>query len=142
MTKRDPLKKEGMHYGATPKVFSNAAKLRKNMTDPEKKLWGYLKTKPMGYKFRRQHPIAIYILDFYCHQLRLSIEVDGGYHLSKEQREIDKKRTNFLKSVGITEFRFTNQDILNHVDKSIEIITAHLRAASPLGAGGERRQKS
>jgi very-short-patch-repair endonuclease len=135
MTKRDPLKKEGMHYGATPQLFRNAAALRKNMTNPEKKLWGYLKTKPMGYKFRRQHPIASYILDFYCHKLRLSIEVDGAYHLSKEQREIDKQRTKFLKSVGITELRFTNQEIENQFDKSVTIIDSNLRDASPLGAG-------
>lgn len=120
---------EGMHYGATPKVFRNAARLRKNMTDPEKKLWEYLKTQPMGYKFRRQHPISKYILDFYCHKLRLSIEVDGGYHLTKEQIEIDNQRTEFLKSVGITEIRFTNQEILNQFDKSIKMIKSRLHHA-------------
>jgi len=127
MIKKDPLQMEGMHYGATPKVFRNAARLRKNMTDPEKKLWEYLKTQPLGYKFRRQHPISKYILDFYCHKLRLSIEVDGGYHLTKEQREIDNQRTEFLKSVGITEIRFTNQEILNQFGKSIKMINSRLR---------------
>jgi len=121
-----------MHYGATPKVFRNAAKLRKNMTDPKKKVWGYLKTKPMGYKFRRQHPISSFILDFYCHKLRLSIEVDGGYHLTKAQRESDNQRTEYLKSIGITELRFTNQEIENHFDKSVKIIDGILRKSSPL----------
>ena len=131
MTKKDPLKLEGMHYGATPEVFRNAAKLRENMTDPERKLWEYLKTKPMGYKFRRQHPISRYILDFYCHQLRLSIEVDGGYHLTIEQREIDNQRTEYLESVGITVYRFTNQEILNQFEQSIDMITSKIRDTSP-----------
>ncbi len=120
-----------MHYGATPEVFRNAAKLRENMTDPERKLWEYLKTKPMGYKFRRQHLISRYILDFYCHQLRLSIEVDGGYHLTIEQREIDNQRTEYLESVGITVYRFTNQEILNQFEQSIEMITSKIRDTSP-----------
>jgi very-short-patch-repair endonuclease len=102
--KKDSLKKSGMHDGATPKVFKNAAKLRENMTQSEIRLWEYLKTKPFGYKFRRQHPIAGYVLDFYCHKLRLSIEVDGGYHLKKEQKEKDIERTAYLNSVGIIEW--------------------------------------
>ncbi|MEM6517631.1 MAG: DUF559 domain-containing protein, partial [Bacteroidota bacterium] len=79
--KKDPLKISGMHDSATPNIFKNAARLRSNMTEPKIKLWDYLKIKPKGFKFRRQHPIAGYVLDFYCHKLRLSIEIDGGYHL-------------------------------------------------------------
>ena len=139
--KNDPLKISGMHDGATPKVYRNAAKLRENMTEPEIKLWDYLKTKPMGFKFRRQHPIAGYILDFYCHKLRISIEVDGGYHLNKEQKELDTQRTEYLKSVDITEYRFTNEEILNQFEKSIEFINSKLRVGSPLGVGGERGNK-
>jgi len=131
MTKKDHLQMEGMHYGATPKVFRNAARLRKNMTDSERKLWAYLKTQPMRYKFRRQHPISKYTLNFYCHKLRLSIEGDGGYHLTKKQREIDNRRTEFLKSVGISEFRFANQEILNAFEQSIEMITSKIRDAFP-----------
>lgn len=88
--KKDPLKISGMHDGAAPSVFKNAERLRENMTEPELKLWDYLKTKPMGFKFRRQHPIAGYVLDFYCHKLRLSIELDGEYHLLKQSK---KKKT-------------------------------------------------
>ena len=139
--KNDPLKISGMHDSATPRVYRNAARLRKNMTESETKLWEYLKTKPLGYKFRRQHPIAGYVLDFYCHKLKLSIEIDGGYHLKKEQREIDRERTEYLKSVGITEYRFSNEEILNHFEESIEFINSKLRADTPLGAGGERGHK-
>ena len=130
-----------MHDGSTPKVFRNAAKLRENMTKAEIRLWEYLKTKPQGYKFRRQHPIAGYVLDFYCHKLKLSIEVDGGYHLNKEQKVKDIERTAYLNSVGIIEYRFTNQEILNQFDKSIEFINSKLRVDTPLGDGGERGHK-
>jgi len=139
--KNDPLKISGMHDGATAKVYRNAAKLRENMTEPEIKLWDYLKIKPMGFKFRRQHPISGYILDFYCHKLKLSIEIDGGYHLNKEQREKDIERTAYLNSVGITEYRFTNEEILHEFEKSIEFINSKLRVDSPLGVGGERGNK-
>ncbi len=73
-------KLESMHDGASPKIFRYAHILRKNMTEPELKLWEFLKKHPLGYKFRRQHPIHKYILDFYCHKKRLSIEVDGKNH--------------------------------------------------------------
>jgi very-short-patch-repair endonuclease len=121
MMEKDWLKISGMHDGATPKVFKNAAKLRENMTEPEIKLWDYLKTKPLGYKFRRQHPIAGYVLDFYCHKLRLSIEIDGGYHLKKEQKEKDTQRTEYLKGVGIAEHRFTNEEILSNFKKQLKL---------------------
>lgn len=85
--KNDDLNTSGMHNGATPSVFKNAAKLRASMTETEIRLRDYLRTKPIGFKFRRQHPISGYVLDFYCHKLRLSIEIDGGYHLQKEQIE-------------------------------------------------------
>jgi very-short-patch-repair endonuclease len=136
--KNDPLKTSGMHDGVTPTVYRNASKLRENMTEAEIKLWDYLITKPMGNKFRRQHPIAGYILDFYCHKLRLSIEVDGSYHLKKEQKERDTERTAYLKSVGIIEYRFTNEEILVQFEKSIEFLNSKLRVDTPSGVGGKR----
>ena len=128
-----------MHDNATPKVFRNAAKLREAMTEPEIKMWDYLKTKPLQFKFRRQHPISGYVLDFYCHKLRLSIEIDGGYHLKTEQKEKDKERTEYLKNVGITEIRFLNDEILNHFDSSIEKINILLRAGICLRQTGRAR---
>ena len=119
-----------MHDGATPKVFKNASKLRKDMTESELRLWEYLKTKPLQFKFRRQHPISGYVLDFYCHKLRLSIEIDGGYHLKTEQKLKDSERTGYLNSVGINEIRFKNDEILNHFDNSIEKINILLRAGT------------
>ena len=111
-----------MHYGASSRLFENADKLRKTMTEPEQVLWEYLRTKPEGFKFRRQHPIGIYILDFYCHELRFSIEIDGGYHLSKEQKEKDSERTAYLNDLGINEIRFKNEEVLKDVDLVVEEI--------------------
>lgn len=128
--KNDPLKISGMHDGATPSVFRNAQKLRDKMTEPELKLWEFLRTKPMGFKFRRQHPIAGYVLDFYCHKLRLSIEIDGGYHLKKEQKEKDEERTKYLEELGISEIRFTNVQVLNDFETTIEIINSKLSFGS------------
>lgn len=125
---KDPLKISGMHDGAKPEVYMNAAKLRANMTEAEIKLWSFLKTKPSGYKFRKQHPIGNYVLDFYCHKLRISIEVDGGYHFTREQKEKDAERTAYLNSVGIAEYRFTNEEIIQDFNKSIEILNTILRA--------------
>jgi very-short-patch-repair endonuclease len=138
---KDPLKISGMHDGAAPYIYRNAAKLRERMTESELKLWDFLRAKPSGYKFRRQHPIGGYILDFYCHKLRISIEVDGGYHLAGEQKSKDAERTAYLNRVGITEYRFTNEEILNDFDKSIEIVNAILRADSPSGVRGARGEE-
>ena len=139
--KKSWLKISGMHDGATPQVFRNAAKLRLSMTEPEIKLWEYLKTKPLRSKFRRQHSISGYVLDFYRHRLRLSIEIDGGYHLKEEQKQKDLERTAYLKSVGITEYRFTNEEILTDFNNSIDSINSILRMGTLLGARGERRNK-
>ena len=138
---KDELSKAGMHNGASPSIFRNAEKLREMMTASEKKLWEYLKTKPMGYKFRRQHPIGVFVLDFYCHKLRISIEIDGGYHLVKKQKENDKSRTEYLKNVGIDEIRFTNNQVLNDYKNLCESINLILCVDSPLGAGGSVGQE-
>ncbi len=135
---KDPLKISGMHNGANPIIYKNARKLRDNMTGAEQKLWEYLKSKPSGFKFTRQHPLGNFVLDFYCHKLRISIEVDGGYHLTAEQKNKDSERTAYIASLGITEYRFANEEVIVNLDRTIEIINEILRADSPLGLGGER----
>lgn len=135
--KKDLLNISGMHDGAVPEIFKNAARLRDNMTKPEKLLWEYLKSKPLGLKFRRQHPIRTYILDFYCHKKRISIEVDGKYHNRLEQIENDQERTAYLESMGIKEIRFDNEIVINQFQIVIQKIEAELRKDTPLGAGGK-----
>jgi len=105
-----------MWKGAKPVNFINAKIHRKNMTKAEMILWNELKTKKLnGYKFRRQHPIQKYIVDFYCHELKLIIEVDGGYHNEKEQIEYDKIRDNILKLKGVEILRFTNEEVFKDI---------------------------
>ena len=87
-----------------------AREMRKEPTPAEKKLWfNYLRNCP--WKFQRQKPIRQYIADFYCAKLNLVIEVDGGYHNEKEQRELDEVRSVLINELGITVIRFTNEEI-------------------------------
>ena len=106
-----------MHADASRQVFENANKLRQNRTKEEIKLWEYLKTKPLGFKFRQQHPFGKYILDFYCHKAQLAIEIDGENHLEKEQKLKDKIRTEFVNEMGLQEMRITNHYVNNEFEK-------------------------
>ena len=121
-----------MHDGASPDKFEFAASLRKRMTVPELMLWEHLKNKSLNDKFRRQHPIGSYILDFYCHKKRLSIELDGKVHDNKEQKEKDIERTAYLNELGIREIRFKNEDILENIEDVIIEINKMLSVRPPL----------
>ena len=100
-----------MYLGAPNVIFENAKALRANQTAAEIHLWDYLKLKPLGFRFRRQHPIKLYIADFYCHSLKLIIEVDGEIHDLKEVKQNDNERQKFLEDEGIFFLRFTNDEI-------------------------------
>jgi len=109
---------DSMFKGASAQVFSNAEKLRNSMTNAEKLLWEELKQNKFdGLKFRRQHPIQNYIADFYCHKHKLVIEVDGEYHLSKNQAGHDKNREEILNFNDIIVLRFTNDEVINDLNK-------------------------
>ena len=95
-----PLGVSGMFHGASNLIFENARELRNKQTESEIILWNILKDyKLRGFKFRRQHPIANYIADFYCHKAKLIIEIDGEYHNNKEQVLIDKERTAYFNEI-------------------------------------------
>lgn len=87
---------EYSYYTANKDIFNilkyNARNNRKNPTMAEDMLWECLRGKQLGYKFRRQHPVNDFIADFICVEKNLVIEVDGGYHTTKEQREADNLR--------------------------------------------------
>ena len=100
-----------MFLGASNLIFGNAKELRKNLTHSEMILWGYLRTKPFGHKFRRQHPLGIYIADFYCHSLKPVIEVDGDIHLDADVKANDEQRQIILESDGLRILRFRNEEI-------------------------------
>ena len=93
-----------------------ARRLRKQMTPPEALLWQGLRKRQLeGLRFRRQHPIGPYVLDFYCPRLALAIEVDGSQHAFSLGRQRDARRDNFLRRKGITVLRYWNSDIMGNL---------------------------
>jgi very-short-patch-repair endonuclease len=114
---------KNMFFGAKAELFSLALQMRKNPTEAERVMWKILrKYRQSGYPFRRQHPIEFYIADFYCHNLRLVIEVDGEIHKGKEIKIHDEGRTGELESFGIKILRFTNSQVLYDNDRVVERI--------------------
>ena len=100
--------------------------LRKNQTKEEALLWySFLRKYP--YPFRRQYVIGDYIVDFYCHKARLVIELDGSGHYEPEQEEKDKKRTQYLESIGLTVLRFTNVEVTRSFRQVCEEIDHRVR---------------
>jgi cyclase len=127
--------KKQMFMGASNLIFKNAQTLRNNMTAAEMLLWGHLKGSQLGAKFRRQHPLSIYIADFYCHQHKLVIELDGSIHNEPDIAKRDIERQNNLVSDGIKVLRFKNDEIFNQLEKVLNTIKNEL--ASPFrGSGG------
>jgi imidazole glycerol-phosphate synthase subunit HisF len=109
-----------MHGSAIKLLFQRARELREQATHAEEILWGYLRTKPLGFKFRRQHPFTIYILDFYCHKLKLVIEVDGSIHSLAEVKSNDDQRQLSLENAGMTILRFSNHEVENSLEEVIK----------------------
>jgi very-short-patch-repair endonuclease len=114
--------------GAAPSVFEKAKFLRKEKTKCEEILWKFLRNKKIeNCKFRRQHPISCYIADFYCNEKDLVIEIDGGYHSEKEQKKLDKARTEAINEYGVVVLRFTNYEIQNNIELVLKQIVKALR---------------
>ena len=106
-----------------------AKNLRKNVTDTEKYLWKYLKGNQLeGFKFRRQHPIGKYIVDFVNTERRIIIELDGGQHLENKK---DKLRDRWLEEQGYEVLRFWDNEVLNNVEGVLEFIREKLSSPSP-----------
>lgn len=116
MNQKSPYKEGGMFVWASPSVFGFAKQLRKEMTDAEKILWIHLKSGIQNLKFRRQHPIGLYAADFYCHKLKLIIEVGGSIHDLKEIKVNDKEREQNLLSLGYKVIRFSNKQVHNQIE--------------------------
>jgi len=116
MTFKNPYKRGGMFEGATHLIFENAKHLRNNMTQSEEILWMHLRTGINGYKFRRQHPIGNYIVDFFCHKIKLVIEIDGSVHNKEDVKENDETRQKDLENLGYYVIRFTNQQVIEQIE--------------------------
>ena len=104
----------------------NAKTNRSNMTDAESLLWHYLRQDQLGVRFRRQHVIGDYIVDFICLKQRLIIEIDGGYHNDIVQQQEDRIRQNWLESMGYKVLRFTNEDIFHDIESVITNINNNI----------------
>ncbi len=116
-----------LHLDAPEIHFSRARNLRRGMTEAEIALWRYLQNrKAGGYKFRRQHPLGSYIADFYCHEKRLVVEVDGEIHLNPEAVEKDENRTAVLDRSGIAVIRYSNQEGLENTESVVQSIIQKL----------------
>lgn len=100
------------------KNFKEARRqLRRKMTEAEGILWSKIRNRQLGkYKFRRQYSIGTFIVDFYCPEAELVIEVDGGHHGEPKQADYDKIRTRYFNSLGIKVVRYWNSDILENID--------------------------
>jgi len=102
-------------------------KLRNKQTKAEKILWGKIKKKQLGYKFRRQHSFGKYILDFYCPSIIMAIELDGSVHGKYSQRVHDKIRTRYLEDHFIKVVRFRNEEVYNELDSVIIVIIKEIK---------------
>ncbi len=109
-------------------MIAKRKELRNNPTHAEVFLWQKIKQSQLGYKFRRQHSIGPFILDFYCPNKKLAIELDGSQHYSDEGLEYDAKRTDYLKSHGMRVLRFSNLDVENNMNGVLMKIEEELNA--------------
>jgi very-short-patch-repair endonuclease len=122
-----------MFYGASKKIFLRAIELRNNMTLAEIKLWEELQKKEIfKARWKRQHPVGIFVVDFYCHKYKLAIEVDGDIHLQEEVREHDDGRSHDIEKLGIRILRFKNQEVFEEIESVKACILNEINSSSPL----------
>jgi very-short-patch-repair endonuclease len=135
-----PLWGEGRVRGALREESTGYAReLRRDQTDAERKLWARLRDRQIGVKFRRQHPIGPYIVEFCPPERQLVIELDGGHHA--EQREYDARRTEFLAANGYRLLRFWNVGVFVNLDGILERIGSALRDPHPRPLPKREREK-
>ncbi|MBI2630691.1 endonuclease domain-containing protein [Candidatus Nomurabacteria bacterium] len=107
-------------------LLGRRRELRNNATQHEVLLWSRLKHSGLGFKFRRQHSIGGYIVDFYCPSNRLVVEIDGPLHMLQENLEYDKVRTKFFSGLDIKVIRFSNEQIVADLNLVISKIKTYL----------------
>ena len=124
--KRNTIRRD-MFYGASATTMRAASILRKDTTMAERVLWKKLKDRNLfNVKFRRQHPIDMFIVDFYCHEKKLVIELDGEIHELKEHKEYDISRQSALENLGLTVILFTNHEVIFEIDTVLNRIHHHI----------------
>jgi very-short-patch-repair endonuclease len=117
--------------------YTRAKVFRRVMTPPEARLWVRLRGKRLnGVKFRRQHPIGPYILDFYCHWVKLAVEVDGSTHDAPDRMAHDRWRTAWLATHGIRVIRLRASDVRDEIEGVMDFIQRSVRERIPPGYHG------
>ncbi len=112
------------------KILDNCRAMRTDPTNAEDKLWRRLRNRQLaGAKFRRQHPVGQYIVDFYCHEANLAIELDGSGHEDADQADYDRNRSAELESAGITVIRFWNYEVWDDLEGVLTTIRGALTPA-------------
>jgi very-short-patch-repair endonuclease len=113
-------------------VSANRARdLRKKMTPPERRLWNVLRLRPDGFKFRRQHPLGPYTLDFFCYEAALCVEVDGLAHELGSNPRRDIRRDDRLASQGIRTLRIATIDVRDNLEGVVTFIVEECRRRTP-----------
>jgi very-short-patch-repair endonuclease len=108
---------------ADTRCLDNARHARRHATDAETLLWRHLRRQQLdGLRFRCQHPVGQYLLDFYCHEARLAVELDGGGHAGESQLHHDTERSAQLQAMGIRVVRFWNHDVLSNIDGVVQAL--------------------
>jgi very-short-patch-repair endonuclease len=120
---RKALQVTHMKLSNSPSLKPLRRRLRTTLTPAEARLWTQLQKRQLaGRKFRRQHSVGCYVLDFYCPQERLAVELDGAAHDHERAVERDEIRTRYLESFGITVLRFENRDVIDNLDGVLRMI--------------------
>ena len=121
---------------------ARARRPRRDATDAERALWRGLRGKQLdGLKFRRQHVIGRFVLDFYCHECRLAVELDGGQHMEAAQRRRDDARTAFLERRGVAVLRYSNLEALLETEAVLEDLRRHAAARRRPPSPGPSRKR-
>ena len=103
---------------------------RNHPTEAEKIFWELVRAKRTGYKFTRQQIIGDYIIDFFCPQYNIAVEIDGGYHAERQQQEDDETRTQWLETIGCHVIRFSNESVLFDICRVKEDLIAFIKSIS------------
>lgn len=125
-----------------PALKQRRRELRRNQTEAEKTFWMHVRNRQFyGMKFFRQYSTGPYILDFYCPELKLAIELDGGQHTQADSQEYDAARSAYLKAQGINVMRFWNHEVLNDAESILTMMTEKITPPSPLTLRGVMEAK-
>ena len=120
-----------------PLLKQRRRELRRNQTEAEKTFWMHVRNRQFyGMKFFRQYSTGPYILDFYCPELKLAIELDGGQHTQDDKQEYDAVRSAYLKVQGINVMRFWNHEVLNDAESILTMMAEKITPPSPLTLRG------